>query len=61
MLNYLEYLANYAGLPLWVGIVLVILFLILQVIGELLEFKGKMVPEFMKIRKRIERKRQEKE
>lgn len=40
---------------------IVVLFLIVQIIGELLEFKGKIVPEFMKIRKRIERKKQERE
>lgn len=33
----------------------------MQVVGELLEFKGKVVPEFMKIRKRFERKKQERE
>ena len=34
--------------------------LVLNVIGELLEFKGKIVPEFMKIRKYFARKRNEK-
>lgn len=49
-------------MPQWIGAALVILFLVIQVIGELLEFKGKViVPEFMKIRKRFERKRQERE
>lgn len=35
--------------------------MVIQVIGEILEFKGKIVPEFMKIRKRFERKKQERE
>ena len=49
-------------MPQWIGAALVILFLVIQVIGELLEFKGKViVPEFMKIRKRFDRKRQERE
>ena len=49
-------------MPQWIGVVLVILFQVMQVIGELLEFKGKViVPEFMKIRKRFERKKQERE
>ena len=33
----------------------------MQIIGELLEFKGKVVPEFVKIRKYFSRKKQEKE
>ena len=57
MLNYIEYL----NLPLWIAIGLVGLFLIMQIIGEILEFKGKVVPEFIKIRKRFARKRQERE
>ena len=32
----------------------------MNVIGEILEFKGKVVPEFMKIRKYFSRKRHEK-
>ena len=37
------------------------MFLILQIVGELLEFKGKVVPEFIKIRKYFARKRIERE
>ena len=33
----------------------------MQIVGELLEFKGKVVPEFVKIRKRFARKRRERE
>ena len=56
MLPYIEYLR----LPAWIGIGLVGLFLATQIIGELLELKGKVVPEFMKIRKYFKRKREEK-
>jgi hypothetical protein len=47
-------------MPAKVGISLVGMFLVMQVIGELLEFKGKVVPEFVKIRKYFLRKNQEK-
>lgn len=58
MLGYLEYL----NLPTKVGIIIVIAFLIMQVIGEILEFKNKVVvPEFMKIRKYFKRRKQEKQ
>ena len=43
------------------AIAIVALFLIMQIVGELLEFKGKVVPEFVKIRKRFARKRRERE
>lgn len=57
MLSYIEYL----GLPAKVAAGLVIAFLAMQLIGELLEFKGKMVPEFMKVRKCYKRKKAERE
>lgn len=57
MINYVEYL----NVPTKVAIVLVGLFFILQIIGELLEFKGKVVPEFIKIRKYFARKKRERE
>lgn len=57
MLNYIEYL----GLPSTIAIGLVVLFFILQVIGELLEFKGKVVPEVLKVRKYFARKKEERE
>lgn len=47
-------------MPTKVGIIIILAFLIMQVIGELLEFKGKVVPEFVKIRKYFTRKRNEK-
>ena len=47
-------------MPTKVGIIIILAFLIMQVIGELLEFKGKVVPGFVKIRKYFTRKRNEK-
>ncbi len=52
---------EFLGIPATIAIVLVGLFLILQIIGELCEIKGKIVPEFLKIRKYFQRKKQEKE
>ena len=57
MINYIEYL----GVPKTISILLVLLFLLSQIIGEILELKGKVVPEAMKIRKYIKRKRTEKQ
>lgn len=57
MLNYIEYL----NLPTKMALILVGIFFILQIVGEILEFKGKIVPEFFKIRKYFIRKKQERE
>ncbi len=57
MLSYIEYL----NVPAKAAIVLAGLFLVMQVVGELLEFKGKVVPEFLKVRKYFIRKKQERE
>lgn len=57
MIPYIEYL----GLPAWVAIGIVGLFLVSQTIGELLELKGKVVPEVLKVRKYFARRRKEKE
>lgn len=57
MLNYMQYL----GLPAIVITVVAVVFLILQGIGELLEFKGKVVPEILKIRKYFARKKKERQ
>ena len=57
MLSYIEYL----GLPSTIAIGLVIVFFALQIIGEILEFKGKAVPEFLKVRKYFARKKEERE
>ena len=56
MINYIEFLK----LPTQIAVALVGVLLVLNVIGELLEFKGKIVPECMKIRKYFARKRNEK-
>lgn len=55
MMAYIEYL----NMPVKVAIVVVTAFLVMQLIGEILEFKGKVVPEFVKIRKIFARKKQE--
>lgn len=52
---------EFLGIPATIAIALVGLFLILQIIGELCELKGKIVPEFLNIRKYFKRKKQEKE
>lgn len=57
MLSYVEYL----NLPTAMAIVLIVLFLILQLIGEILEVKGRAVPEFIKIRKYFARRKMERE
>ena len=57
MISYLEYL----NAPTKVGFAIIASFIIMQVIGEFLEFKGKVVPEFLKIRKFFLRRKAEKE
>lgn len=57
MLSYVEYL----NLPTAMAVVLIALFLILQLIGEILEVKGRAVPEFIKIRKYFARRKMERE
>lgn len=57
MISYLEYL----NAPTKVGFAIIACFIIMQVIGEFLEFKGKVVPEFLKIRKFFLRRKAEKE
>lgn len=52
---------QFLNIPTTIAVTIVGILLILQVIGELLEFKGKVVPEFMKIRKYFARKKREKE
>lgn len=55
MINYVEYL----NIPTKIAIAIIALFLLMQLVGEVLEFKGKVVPEFLKIRKFFSRKRAE--
>lgn len=56
MIGYLEYL----DVPVKVGLVIVAGFLVMQIIGEFLELKGKVVPEFLKVRKFFSRRKREK-
>lgn len=55
MINYIEYLDT----PQEVATALVVFLFVSQLIGEILEFKGKVVPEFLKIRKYFKRKKNE--
>ena len=56
VINYLEYLNT----PTKIGAVIITAFVIMQIIGELLELMGKVVPEFVKVRKYFNRKNKEK-
>lgn len=56
MIGYLEYL----NVPTKLCLVVIGCFVVMQVIGEILEFKGKAVPEFLKVRKFFSRRRKEK-
>lgn len=58
MHNYIEY---FNTLPVWLIIALMAIFGLMQGIGELLEFKGKVVPEIMKVRKGFARRKKERE
>ena len=57
MLNYIEYLNIPGAIVLWIVAVL----FTINLIGELLEFKGKVVPEFVKMRKYFLRKKRERQ
>lgn len=61
MLNYLEYINQYFNIPIVLIIAIIVFFAISNLIGEILEFKGKVVPEFIKFRKYFARKKQERE
>ena len=52
---------EHLNMPIAFAIGIVVAFVAMQLVGELLEFKGKVVPEFLKIRKRFERKKKERE
>lgn len=56
MLGYIEYL----NVPTKIALVIAVSFFVMQIIGEFLEFKGKVVPEFLKIRKWFTRRKREK-
>ena len=53
LMNVIEQL----GIPNSIAIALVVIYFIVQVIGELVELSGKAVPEFFKIRKFFQRKK----
>lgn len=55
MLNYIESL----NMPAQMTLIFIILFSITQAVGELLEIKGRVVPEVVKIRKFFKRKKEE--
>jgi hypothetical protein len=52
---------NFVGIPVSIAVVIIVLFLVMQVIGEFIELSGKIVPEFFKIRKYFKRTRLEKQ
>ena len=52
---------EYLGIPATIAIALVGLFVVCQIIGEISETFGKVVPECLKVRKYFSRKKQEKE
>ncbi len=54
-------LIEYLKLPATVGGIIVGIFLVMQIIGGILDFKGKAVPAYMNIRKHFQRKKQEKQ
>lgn len=55
MIDYVEHI----NIPTKVAIAVIALFFIMQLVGEFLEFKGKVVPEFVKIRKIFARRKKE--
>lgn len=61
MLGYLEKIKDYFSIPSNATFIFVVAFFLMQGIGEILEFKGKIVPEFVKIRKYFARKKTERE
>lgn len=50
---------EFMGIPVTVSIAIVLIYIIMQLIGEFAEMCGKVVPEFFKIRKFFKRKREE--
>ena len=54
-------LVEYLNLPTMVGMIIVGMYLIVNIIGEVVELTGKCVPEFFKIRKYFARKKKERE
>lgn len=62
MHNYIKYFAeNVDSVPLKFVLILMVIFGVMQAIGEIMEFFGKVAPECLKIRKYIARKRAERD
>ena len=61
MLNYFEYLKQYLNVPQNLIVVIVVFLVGSQLVGEILSFKGKVVPEFLQFRKYLSRKQKERE
>ena len=61
MLSAWELFNEYFTIPGFILTVFAVVWLIMNVVGEALEFKGKVVPEYMKVRKYFARKKQERE
>ena len=57
MVSFVEYL----NIPVKIALIIIGIFFVIQIIGELLEFKGKVVPEIVKVRKYFQRKKREKQ
>lgn len=57
MVGFVEYL----NIPAKIALIIIGIFFVIQIIGELLEFKGKVVPEIVKVRKYFQRKKREKQ
>ena len=57
MLGLLEALAGYVSVPTWLVVGLIALFLVSQVLGELIELCGKVAPGFLKQRKQVQEKK----
>lgn len=61
MFNYIQYLKDNVDVPMQIFTGIVLCLLVINLVGEILEFKGKVVPEWVKIRKFFIRKKTEKE
>lgn len=59
MTSYIEFLQEHLGLPGMIATGIIVVFFFLQIIGELLEFKGNVVPEVLKVRKFFQRRKAE--
>lgn len=57
MVSFVEYL----NIPAKIALIIIGVFFVIQIIGEILEFKGKVVPEIVKVRKYFKRKKLERQ